>query len=637
MTPHDGSGTVSADQIAPDQFPWSQSRLFRGLGPDELGDIARVLVARPFVAGEILIQQDLWHGALFILRTGIVQISLDAEPSGGAERHHGGAVALRRLVAGDCFGEMSLITGQLPSATARALTDGEAWTLDQATFMRLVTAQPQLSRNINAILSERLLYANRQQADAEPARVIIGLGGNAALWADLALSVARLSAQPVLLIDGVGDVALSAPSLADLLDGRIRVGGVTAGADGDGLTIVRGLGGHGADDLPARLGRLDDHYRYQFVLLSPDHPALTPQLVTYATRLLLAGPLGRSLALRAHLAALPRPLLPDMPSDVGVILTDAPVRVLRTVAARELLEADLGAPVRAIVPIEGAPYRAAIDALGRWLSGQRIGLVFGAGGPKGFAQLGALRVLRRIGLPLDVVTGTSVGAIVGGGVAMDLPTAEIEAAVGSLVDSLFRPTVPLRAILSSRALVRWARGAQAYGERLIEDLPIEYAISAADLTEGREIIMRRGLLWQAVLASAAIPGVYPPVMVGRHWLVDGGVVNPVPVNVARLLGADKVIALDLSEPLAARQELTLDGAPTLRAPFLMDTLLRSRDIMMSEIRSHTAGDPALVINPKVTGVSLRHVRDAAPYTAAGEAAAEAALPQLRQLLPWLGR
>jgi NTE family protein len=546
-------------------------------------------------------------------------------------------VALRRLVAGDCFGEMSLITGQLPSATARALTDGEAWTLDQATFMRLVTAQPQLSRNINAILSERLLYANRQQADAEPAQVIVGLGGPAALWTDLALSVARLSAQPVLLIDGREDAESAGPTLDDLLSGRIRVGGVALETDDDGLTVVRGLGGHGADELPAQLGRLDDHFRYQFVLLSPSDPVLTPQLVTYAARILLAGPIDQSLTLRAHLAALPRPLLPDMPSDISVILTDAPSRVRRTVAARELLEADLGAPVRAILPVDGAPYRAAIAALGRWLSGQRIGLVFGAGGPKGFAQLGALRVLRRIGLPLDVVTGTSVGAIVGGGVAMDLPTAEIEAAVGSLVDSLFRPTVPLRSILSSRAMIRWARGTQAYGERLIEDLPIEYAVSAADLTEGREIIIRRGLLWQAVLASAAIPGVYPPMMVGRHWLVDGGVVNPVPVNVARLLGADKVIALDLSEPLAARQELTLDGAPALRAPYLMDTLLRSRDIMMSEIRSHTAGDPALVINPKVTGVSLRHVRDAAPYTAAGEAAAEAALPQLRQLLPWLGQ
>ena len=126
-------------------------------------------------------------------------------------------------------------------------------------------------------------------------------------------------------------------------------------------------------------------------------------------------------------------------------------------------------------------------------------------------------------------------------------------------------------------------------------------------------------------------------MVGRHWLVDGGVVNPMPVNIARTLGADRVIALDLSESLAQQQELALVQGPAPRAPLLIDTLLRSRDIMMSEIRAHTAGEPTLVINPQVTGISLRHVRNAAPYAAAGEAATEEALPRLQQLLPWLGK
>lgn len=618
-------------------WPWVQVPLFRNLSDADLAAVASRLVARTFRAGEILIEQGVWHGALFILRTGIVQISLDADEQVGEDDPPHVVVPLRRLVAGECFGEMSLITGQVPSATARALTDGEAWTLDQAAFMGLVTVQPELSRNINAILSERLLHANRQQADAEPAQVIVGVGAEASFWAEVAAIVARLSAHPTLLIDCTGDGERDAPTLADLLAGRLRSGSsTTPGATGGGsVTVVRGLGADGADDLPAWLGRLDDSFRYQFVAMPTGHRALTQQLIAYATRLLFASRSDRLLDLRGQIAGLPRPSLPGAMTDIGVILTDVPTRLRRTVAALDLLEGDLGVPIRAAMPEGGERYRAELAALGRWLTGQRIGLVFGAGGPKGFAQLGALRVLRRVGLPLDVVAGTSVGAFIGGGVAMELPTAEIEAAVGALIETLVRPTLPLRAILSSRALTRWARSEHAFGERRIEELPIPYAVSAADLTEGREVIMRRGLLWQAVLASAAIPGIYPPVMVGRHWLVDGGVVNPVPVNVARLLGADRVIALDLSEPLAARQELALDNAPAPRSPLLMDTLLRSRDIMMSEIRSHTAGEPALMINPRVTGVSLRNVRDAAPYVAAGEAATEAALPRLRRLLPWL--
>lgn len=635
----DGEVWDSADyDNVPRAWPWAQARLFRDLSGTSLAEIAGQLMVRPFHAGDILIEQGIWHGALFILRTGIVQIHLDADQHVGEDETPGVAVPLRRLVAGDCFGEMSLITGQLPSATALALTDGEAWTLDQSTFMRLVTAQPELSRNINAILSERLLFANRQQADMEPAQVIVCVGASASFWSEVTMVVARLSAHPTLLIDLSGASDPDGPSLADLLAGRLRPGSSpTPGASGGGhVTTVRGLGADSADDLPARLGRLDDSFRYQLVVLPAGHRALTPQLSAYATRILLAGQVDRLLDLREQIAGLPRPSLPGAVADVGVILTGASIRLRRTVAVLDLLEGELGVPVRAVMPDDGERYRAELAALGRWLTGQRIGLVFGAGGPKGFAQLGALRVLRRVGLPLDVVAGTSVGAFIGGGVAMELPTAEIESSVGALLETLFRPTLPLRAILSNRALTQWARGEDAFGERLIEDLPIPYAVSAADLTEGREVIMRRGLLWQAVLASAAIPGIYPPVMVGRHWLVDGGVVNPVPVNVARLLGADRVIALDLSEPLAARQELALDNAPAPSAPLLMDTLLRSRDIMMSEIRSHTAGEPALVINPKVTSVSLRNVRDAAPYATAGEVATEEALPRLRRLLPWLG-
>lgn len=622
--------------------PWAEVDLFRGLGAEGLARIAGQLTVRPFVAGEVLIRQGVWRGALFIIRTGIVQISVEAESAADAGRGAAQDVALRRLVAGDCFGEMSLITGQPPSATARALSDGEVWTLDQPDFLRLVMAQPELSRNINAILSERLLHTNRRQIAEQPAQIIVGVDAAADLWTAAAVTAARLSSRAVLLVDLTGTNPAEQFTLADLLGGRLRPGAsTTRAATGEGtLTIVRGIGpgdaAGGAIDLPASLGRLDRDYHFLFVALPSGHPLLTAQLLAYASRVLIVGRVGAILDLRHRLAALPRAGAVGAPAEVGVILTGAPVAMRRTIATLDLLEADLGAPVRAILPEGGGRYRAELDAFGRSLVGQRIGLVFGAGGPKGFAQLGALRVLRRVGLPIDVIAGTSAGAFIGGAVAMEMPTAQIEATVDALVDTLFRPTLPLHAILSTRALAKWARSDKGFGNRLLEELPIPYAVSAADLTEGREIVVRRGRLWQAILASAAIPGIYPPVMIGKHWLVDGGVVNPVPVSIAQLLGADLIIALDLSEPLAPRHELTLDGVPAPRVPLLTDTVLRSRDIMMSEIRSHTAGEPAVVINPKVTGVPLRNIRDAAPYTAAGEAATEEMLPRLRRLIPWLG-
>lgn len=637
MSPPERADQESEDR---ERWPWAAASLFRGLGSEGLSRIAGQLAVRPFAAGEVLIHQGVWRGALFIIRTGIIQISL--EPEAGID---GGdpklPLPLRRLLAGECFGEMSLITGHAPSATARALTDGEVWTLDQESFARLVTAQPELSRNINTILSERLLHTNRQQVAEKPAQVIIGVDSDARLWRAVAAMTARLSSRAVLLVDltGTGYGSGGDFTLADLLGGRLHPGASTsAGETGEGtLTVVRGTGDEDAPSLPASLGRLEADYHLLFVALPGDHLLLAAQLLAYATRILVAGRADALQALRRQLAIiLPRIESVGVPAEIGAIITAAPGRMRGTVATLDLLQSELGAPVRAILPDGDARYVRELAAFGRWLVGQRVGVVFGAGGPKGFAQVGALRVLRRAGLPIDMVAGTSVGALIGGGVAMELTTEAIEASVTTLIDTLFRPTLPLHAILSSRALARWARSEQAFGNRMLEDLPIPYAVSAADLTVGREIVIRRGRLWQAVMASAAIPGIYPPVMIGQHWLVDGGVVNPVPVSIAQLLGADLVVALDLSEPLAPRQELILDATPAPRTPYLPDTLLRARDIMMSEIRSHTVGEPAVLINPKVSGVSLRNSRDAAPYTAAGELATEEVLPRLRRLLPWLG-
>jgi len=621
-----------------EHWPWAQASLFRGLGAEGLSRIAGQLTVRPVAAGEILIRQGIWHGALYIIRTGIVQISLEPDIAADTGEGDKPALPLRRLVAGECFGEMSLITGHPPSATARALTDGEVWTIDHDGFSRLVMAQPELSRNINAILSERLLHTNRQQIAEKPAQVIVGIDSDVSLWRAVAATTARLTSRAVLLVDLTSTARDGDFTLGDLLGGRLHPGASTIGATtGAGtLTMVHGTVNDDATSLPACLGRLEAAYQLLFIVLPGDHPLLTTQLLAYATRTLVAGRTDTLRELRGRLATLPRVGAEGIPAEVGAILTAAPGGLRGTVATLDLFHAELGAPVRAILPERGERFATELAAFGRWLVGQRIGVVFGAGGPKGFAQVGALRVLRRAGLPIDVVAGTSVGALIGGGVAMEMSTEAIEGSVTTLIDTLFRPTIPFHGILSSRALARWARSEHAFGNRRIEDLPIPYAVSAADLTVGREIVIRRGRLWQAVMASAAIPGIYPPVMIGQHWLVDGGVVNPVPVSIAQLLGADVIIALDLSEPLAPRQELILDAKPAPRVPYLPDTLLRARDIMMSEIRSHTVGEPAVLINPKVAGVSLRNVRDAAPYTAAGESATEEVLPRLRRLLPWLG-
>ncbi len=631
-------------------WPWAQAPLFRGLGAEERGSIAARLTMQAFQAGEALIRQGARAGALFIIHSGIVQIEIERGdaagppgPVGPAER----AKPLRRLVSGDCFGEMSLITGTPPSATARALTAGEVWVLGQQDFLQLAMSQPQLSYNINRILSERLSHTSRHQlVEAVPQVVVIAADGQEP-WLSLARQVARLTRRATLFVDlGVRGGAAIPFTLGDLLSGRLRPGAATPASGlatrllSEGLTIVRGMGA-GADDapasdLPAALGHLGETYQYALVVLPPGHPLLTIGLLTYATRVLVGERIGALTRLRATLADLPRPAAENISQEIGVVLTDVAEPIAPTATVREALSEELGVPVHGLIPAVGRRQLAAVAAVARWLVGQRIGWVLGAGGARGFAHVGAVRALRRARLPLDCAAGSSIGAIISAGVALDLSDAAIDAALRGGAGRAFRPTVPLHAILSNAALARWFRRADVFGMRQIEDTIYPFAVSATDLTQGQEIVIRRGPIWRAVLASAAIPGIYPPSLIGKQWLVDGGVVNPVPVSVARLLGADIVVAVDLSLPLVPRQELDLAGnTPPPRQPRLIETMLRARDILMSEIRAHTVGEPAILIKPQVTGVAIRDFGDGARFIAAGEEAAEAILPRLRELLPWL--
>ncbi len=614
-------------QAAARDWPWARAPLFQGLGTADLDAIATRLSVRPFAAGDVLIRQGVWSGQLFILRTGIVQISVVTETGSGLGGDEERTVPLRRLVSGECFGEMSLITGAAPSATVQALTAGEAWTLSQQDFLQLAMAHARLSYNINAILSERLLHTSRQQAAETPPQAIVIVSDRADLWRRIAWQVARLSRQPTLLIDGTGAVGLDR-TFADLLAGRAH-----APELGQPLLVAATDEPVEPDDLPGVLRQIGADYRYTLLILPPGHRHLTMQLLTYATRVLACGAAGDVARLRATLGLLPLPDDRTARTDLSIVLTDAPAAMQPTVALLELLSAELGVSVQGILPAREELLPPALAKVARWLVGQRIGLVFGAGGAKGYAHLGVLRVLRQARIPFDCIAGTSIGAIAGAGMAMHAPQVRIEAAFSSGPAYVVRPALPLYSIFSNRALTRWMRRADIYGDLLIEELPIPFAISAADLTEGREIVLRRGPLWQAVLASAAIPAIYPPVQIGPHWLVDGGVVNPVPVANARLLGADVVIAIDLSEPLAARQEASWDGQPTNK-PNLLDSILRSRDIMMSEIRQHTAGEPAILIKPEVRGLSLRNFGDGARFVEPGERAATAALQRIYDLLPW---
>jgi NTE family protein len=184
---------------------------------------------------------------------------------------------------------------------------------------------------------------------------------------------------------------------------------------------------------------------------------------------------------------------------------------------------------------------------------QRIGIAFGSGSARGWAHLGVLQALDERGIRPVAVAGASVGALIAAAYASG-QWRELDAWVRTLtrvdvwrlLDTTFR----------GGGMMRGNRLMQAIGERIadhaIEDLPIAFAAIAADLNTGEEIWLRSGSMLAAVRASSGMPGLFTPFWHQQRWMIDGGVVNPVPVSLCRALGADYVIAVNLNVPVRER-------------------------------------------------------------------------------------
>ncbi len=296
----------------------------------------------------------------------------------------------------------------------------------------------------------------------------------------------------------------------------------------------------------------------------------------------------------------------------------------------------------------------------------KLGLALGTGAAKGWAHIGVIRALEEHGLVPDIVTGTSAGALVGGAYVAGYLD-ELEAWVRSL---RWSDVVALLDFRFSGGLIRGNRVINHLREGMhglqVEELPIPYAAVATDLDFGTEVWLREGPLLDAIRASIALPGLFSPLRVEGRWLVDGGLVNPVPVSLCRALGADVVIAVDLTlqaQLARAGQRLAekgQDGAEQdwfrdllqgmlgrFRAPkedkdllpSLIDVAVRSVNIMTERIaRSRMAGDPAdLLIMPRVADISLMEFHRANEAIPLGYEAAQRHGVELERLRTYLDR
>jgi NTE family protein len=250
----------------------------------------------------------------------------------------------------------------------------------------------------------------------------------------------------------------------------------------------------------------------------------------------------------------------------------------------------------------------------------KIGLALGGGAAKGFAHIGVIKMLEASGIHPDVVAGTSAGSVVGALYASGMDAFALQQTAFGLDESKIRDVR-----LFSGGLVQ-GQALQDYVNRLvhnqsIEKLKIPFAAVATELETGKRTVFVRGNTGQAVRASSSIPGVFEPTEIrGRHY-VDGGVVAPIPVDAARQLGADFVIAVDIS----ARP----DGS---NPQGMMNIVSQSIDIMGQQLATQETARADVVIRPRLGGIGPTDFEQKNQAILEGEEATLAAIPQIRAKL-----
>lgn len=413
---------------------------------------------------------------------------------------------------GDYFGTISALTGKAHTVSAMALNDSVVLRIGVDNFNKLLGKVPELGMFLSRSLSKRL--RRKHLKEIYESKIISVIGLNAGLEpsryaASLAKSIKKESGKLVTIVtsESIKNKKQAAPKLSRLT------------ADYHFIIV----------DIS---GEINDK-KNQEILKQSD--------ICY----IVAGTSKKSLKKTSAAAnKLENKFAKHAKQIISVILIEDNFYGKTTHKEKTKI---LTRDIFATLPPDKDGYKKTVRRMARELSGVMVGLALGSGAAMGLAHIGVLKVLEKENLPVDIVAGTSMGALIASLWAAGTPVKEIERLALSFnnmlkVFSLIDPTLPFKGLIRGNAVRRLLK--PYLGRKTFHDIRFPLRIVACDISRRRKVVIHKGSLLEAVMASIAIPGIFEPVRTDNAQLVDGGVVDPVPVEVLSKYGIKKIIAVN---------------------------------------------------------------------------------------------
>ncbi len=526
--------------------------LFAGIPAEQLAALDTDAAHLPIRAGEVLVRQGEGADAIYVVLQGSFEATV---VEAGRKRTVG------MMTRGDTIGDVSLLTGEPRAATVRATRDSVVVRLAHEAVEGLMRQHGSVGAAMARGLAQRLRASNRARPIARRFQclALIQHSGPAASLAEALVAALRRRSEEVILLDAAAMSEFTA-----------------ALEDEDSVATQQ---------VEAWISSLEDEHRFVLLLGGPEADAWTRLAMRRADAVLVI----------ADATAAPTPCAAERAHErhVARASTSADAALAATVDAQRV-ELVLLQPAGRAPSGTGAWYterrlhahhhleRTAtgfqaddVARLARFLRGEAIGVALSGGGARGFSHIGMLRALDEAGIPVDVVVGTSMGAVVGAQYALGFTTDEMVAANLAAfpeADVVRDFTVPIVALMKGHSTVRMFQ--EMYGDAQLEDCRIRCRMVSTSLTRSSIVVHDRGPIWLWARSSTSVPGIGPPVIADGELLVDGGVMDNLPVGPLQEAGASVLIACDVTS--AAPMLPAMADSPWISGWPLLWRLLRRR-------------------------------------------------------------